>query len=71
MNQDQEVCDVNTTTYAGHGAEIEEDFIRLRRHHLEFEQDVAAAVIGSRPRSRRLKTLRPASVVPAALARWR
>jgi hypothetical protein len=71
MNQDQELCDVNTTTYAGHGVEIEEDFIRLRRHHREFEHDVAAALIGSRPRSRRLKALRPASAVPAVFARWR
>ena len=33
MYQDQEVCDVKTTTYAGHGVEIEEDVIRLCRHH--------------------------------------
>ena len=71
MHQDQEVCEVKPTTYAGHGAEIEEDFIRLRRHHCEFEHDVAAALIGSRPRSRRLKALRPASAVPAVFARWR
>ena len=32
MHEDREVCDVKTTTYAGHGAEIEEDIIRLYRH---------------------------------------
>src|SRR5215813_1600087 len=29
------VCDVKTTAYAGHGAEIGEDGIPLRRHHLD------------------------------------
>jgi hypothetical protein len=71
MYQDQEVCDVSTTTYAGHGVEIEEDLIRLRRRHLEFEHDVRAALIGSQPRSRRLKALRLADAVPAVFARWR
>ena len=33
MCQGQEVCDVNTATYAGHGVEIEEDVIRLCRRH--------------------------------------
>src|SRR5215472_17051935 len=33
MHQDREVCDVKTTTYAGHGVEIEEDVTRLRRRH--------------------------------------
>ena len=60
---------MRTTTYAGHGVEIEDDAIRLSRHHLEFEHDVRAALIRSRPRSRRLKALRPAAlsaVVPLA-----
>jgi len=69
--QDQEICDVRTTTYAGHGVEIEDDAIRLGRHNLEFEHDVRAALIGSRPRPRRLKALRPASAVSAVFARWR
>jgi len=35
MYQHQEVCDVKPTTHAGHGVEIEEDVIRLGRHHLD------------------------------------
>jgi len=35
MYQDQELCDVKTATHAGHGVEIKEDVIRLRRHHLD------------------------------------
>ena len=62
---------MRTTTYAGHGVEIEDDAIRLSRHHLEFEHDVRAALIGGRPRSRRLNGLRPARAVPGVFARWR
>jgi hypothetical protein len=71
MHQDQEVCDVRTTRYAGHGVEIEEDAVRLRRHHLEFEHDVRAALIESQPWPRRLKVLRPAGAVRGVFARWR
>jgi hypothetical protein len=61
---------VRTTSYAGHGLEIEEDVTRLRRHHLEFEHDVRAALIGSQPRPRRLKALCPAGAVRGVFARW-
>jgi len=71
MHQDQEVCDVRTTTYAGHGVEIEDDAIRLGRHHLEFEHDVRAALTGGQPRPRRLKALRPAAAIRGVFARWR
>jgi hypothetical protein len=71
MCQDQEVCDVSTTRYAGHGVEIEDDAIRLGRHHHEFEHDIRAALTGADHGSRRLKTLRPAGAVLAVFARWR
>ena len=65
-----EVCDVSPSTFAGHGVEIEDDVIRLRRHSLEFEHDVRATLIGSRPRSRP-RALRPAGAVAGVFARWR
>jgi hypothetical protein len=71
MYQDQEVCDVSTPTYAGHGVEIEDDAIRLGRRHVEFEHDVRAALIGTDHGSRRRKALRPAGAVLAVFARWR
>ena len=58
-------------TCAGHGAEIEDDLIRLGRRSLEFEHDVRAALIGGRPRSRRLKALRPAEDTRHRSGRWR
>jgi hypothetical protein len=51
--------------------EIEDDAIRLGRHHHEFEHDIRAALTGADHGSRRLKTLRPAGAVLAVFARWR
>jgi len=62
---------VGTAAYAGHGVEIEDDVIRLRRRTLEFEHDVRAARAGSRPRPRRVKPLRPARAALAVFARCR
>jgi len=64
-------CDMSAGTCAGHGAEIEDDLTRLGRRSREFEHDVRAALIGGRPRSRRLNGLRPARAVPGVFARWR
>jgi len=62
-------CDVGATSFAGHGAEIEEDVIRLRRRHLEFEHDVRAAMIRSGPR--RLRAFHPVGAALGVFARWR
>ncbi len=61
---------MSMVTYVGHGVEIEDDAVRLRRHKLEFDDDAARLSYQSRPRRRR-KDLRPVSAVSAALARWR
>jgi hypothetical protein len=57
-------------TYVGHGVEIEDDAVRLRRHKLEFDDDAARRSRRSRPRRRR-KVLGPLSTISAAVARWR
>jgi hypothetical protein len=66
--QDQEGCDVNTVRYMGHGVEIEDDAVRLRRRKLEFDGD-ARRSRQSGPRWR--KARRPVSAIAAVFARWR
>jgi hypothetical protein len=60
---------VNTVRYVGHGAEIEDDTVRLRRRKLEFDGDAARRARQSGPRRR--KAGGRVSAVRAALARWR
>jgi hypothetical protein len=57
---------VSNMTYAGHGVEIEEDAVRLRRRKLEFESDA-----GRRRDPRRLRIFHPVSAVSAVIASWR
>jgi hypothetical protein len=57
-------------TYVGHGVEIEDDAVRLRRRKLEFDDDAARRSHWSRPRRRR-KDPGPLSMISAAVARWR
>ena len=68
--QDQEGCDVNMVMYVGHGVEIEDDAVRLRRRKLEFEGDAARLSQQSKPRRRR-RALGPVSALSGAIARWR
>jgi hypothetical protein len=63
-------CEVSNIAYAGHGVEIEEDVIRLRRRKLEFEGDAASRAHRTEPRTRRLRTLLPTRAMPAVIARW-
>ena len=56
-------------TYAGHGVEIEDDAVRLRRRKLEFDHDAARR--SRQGKLRRRKNLSPVSAMSAALARWR
>jgi len=60
---------VSMVTYVGHGVEIEDDAVRLRRRKLEFEGDAARLSQQSRPRRWR-KDLGPVSAMSGALARW-
>ena len=60
---------MSTVTYMGHGAEIEDDAVRLRRRKLEFDGDAARLSHLSKPRRR--KDLGLVSAISAALARWR
>ena len=52
----QEGCQVTNIAYTGHGVEIEDDVVRLRRRKLEFD---AAAVRRARQREPRLQRCRP------------
>ena len=52
--------------YSGHGAEIEEDLVRLRRRKLEFDADAARRVRRGEPRRRRFG---PASAMAAVASR--
>jgi hypothetical protein len=61
---------VSMVTYAGQGAEIEDDAVRLGRRRLEFEGD-AARLSQQSQRRRRRKDLGPVSAMSGALARWR
>ena len=60
---------MSTVRYTGHGVEIEDDAVRLRRHRLEFDND--AARLSPQDKPRRRKDLGPVSAIAAALARWR
>ena len=57
---------MSTMTYAGHGVEIEEDVVRLRRHKHEFDIDTAR-----RPDPRPLRIFHPVSAVSAVITCWR
>ncbi len=52
--------------YPGHGVEIEEDVVRLRRRKLEFDSDAAG-----RRGPRLVRIFHPAAAVSARLALWR
>jgi hypothetical protein len=67
--QDQEGSDVSTVRYVGHGVEIEDDAVRLRRRKLEFDDDAARRSHQSKPPRR--KNTGPVRAISAALARWR
>jgi len=41
---------VNNSAYAGHGVEIEDDIVRLRRRKLEYEGDAARRARRTQPR---------------------
>jgi hypothetical protein len=56
---------VSTMTYAGHGVEIEQDVVRLRRHKHEFDIDTAR-----RPDPRPPRIFHPVSAVSAVIASW-
>lgn len=60
---------MSTVRYVGHGVEIEDDVIRLRRHMTEFHDDAARFVGRSNPRRREARG--PVSVMSAIIARWR
>ena len=60
---------MSTLRYAGHGVEIEDDAVRLRRRKLEFDYDAVRRSHQSKP-SRR-KDVGPVRAISAALARWR
>ncbi len=60
---------MNTVRYVGHGVEIEDDAVRLRRRKLEFDGDAARRSDQSKPRRR--KDVGPVSAIAAAIARWR
>jgi hypothetical protein len=60
---------VSTVRYVGHGVEIEDDAVRLRRRKLEFDDDAARRSDQSKPLRR--KPAGPVGAIAAALARWR
>ena len=60
-------CAVSDIAYAGHGAEIEQDIIRLRRRKLEFDEDAARRARRGDP-WQRLRAFRPVSAVSAVFA---
>jgi hypothetical protein len=60
---------VSTVRYVGHGVEVEDDTVRLRRHKLEFDDDLARRSHQSSPRP--WDVVGPVSGISAALARWR
>jgi hypothetical protein len=51
---------VSTITYVGHGVEIEDDVVRMRRRKLESADDLARSVHRSKPRRRRKAVALPA-----------
>ncbi len=60
---------MNTVTYVGHGAEIEDDAVRLRRRKLDFDGDAARRSHQSKPG--RPTGPGPVSAMSAAMSRWR
>ena len=66
--QDQEGSDVSALRYVGHGVEIEDDAVRLRRRKIEFDDDAARSYRSKPPRRR---DVGPVRAISAALARWR
>ena len=58
---------MNTVTYWGHGAEIEDDAVRLRRRKLDLDGDAARSSHQGKPR--RSKGPGPVSAMSAALSR--
>ena len=61
---------MSMVTYVGHGVEIEDDAVRLRRRKLEFEGDAARLALQSKPRRWR-KDLGLVSAMSGALTRRR
>ena len=61
---------MNTVTYVGHGVEIEDDAVRLRRRKLEFDDDAARRFHQGKLRRRR-KGSGPFGAISLALARRR
>lgn len=59
---------MSTVRYVGHGLEIEDDAVRLRRRKLEFDDDAARRFQSKPPRR---KDIGPVRAISAALARWR
>jgi hypothetical protein len=57
---------VNNIAYAGHGAEIEDDIVRLRRRKLEFDDYAARRARQGEPR-RRPRAFHPVSAVSAVI----
>ena len=58
---------MSTLRYVGHGVEIEDDAIRLRRRKIEFD-DAARGSHRSKPP--RPKDVGPVRAISAVLARW-
>jgi hypothetical protein len=59
---------VSTVRYVGHGVEIEDDAVRLRRRKVEFDGDARRFGQDKPPRR---AGLGPVRAISAALARWR
>ncbi len=60
---------MSTVRYVGHGVEIEDDAIRLRRRKREFDDDAARRSHQSKPRRRRDVGAGPRD--SSGPARWR
>ncbi|HET7243743.1 MAG TPA: hypothetical protein VFJ07_02840 [Streptosporangiaceae bacterium] len=60
---------MSTVRYVGHGVEIEDDAVRLRRRKMEFDGDAARRFGQGKPPRR--TGLGPVRAISAALARWR
>ncbi|HEY2579047.1 MAG TPA: hypothetical protein VGI74_22290 [Streptosporangiaceae bacterium] len=60
---------LSNIVYAGYGAEIEDDVVRLQRRKLEAEDDAARRARQTRPRPRRPRALRRRSAAPATPSR--
>jgi hypothetical protein len=60
---------MNTVMYVGHGVEIEDDAVRLRRRTLEYRDDAARRVHWQKPPRRQARG--PAGLLSAVIDRWR